>query len=213
MAAPETPNFMIVAQAAKGQAKAPATTTAPAAKTTPPAKATASTAVPAKAAESAFPPFDTTTFPAQLVWLAVAFGFLYVFLRRVALPGLSEVIAERQSRIARDLGEAERLKGETDKALASYEQALAEAKAKAGSIAKDTRDRLTQEVDKERATVDRTVASKVADAERRIAATKAQALSTVGDIATDTASAIVERLTGKSVAAGDVRKILATVGK
>ena len=98
-----------------------------------------------------FPPLDSGTFVPQLFWLALTFGLLYLLLKRFALPRVGEVIEERRERIKRDLAKAETLKTETEKALANYEQALGDARAKAGAIAKDVRDKLTAEIDNERA--------------------------------------------------------------
>ena len=117
---------------------------------------TAATATPAEGVGpgKVFPPLDHTTFVPQLVWLAISFGLLYLLLSRVALPRVGEVIEERADRIRRDLDQAEKLKVETEGALAAYEQALTEARSKAGGIIKTMRDGLTAEVDKERARVE-----------------------------------------------------------
>ena len=101
-----------------------------------------------------FPPLDPTTFVPQLVWLAISLRAALLLLSRVALPRVGEVIEERADRIRRDLEQAEKLKAETEGALAAYEQALAEARSKAGGIIKTMRDSLTAEVDKERAKVE-----------------------------------------------------------
>ena len=37
-----------------------------------------------------FPPFDTSTFPSQLVWFFIAFGFLYWYMSTRALPQIGE---------------------------------------------------------------------------------------------------------------------------
>ena len=70
------------------------------------------------------------------------------------------------------------------------------------------RDKLTAEIDKERAKVDATIAATIVEAERRIADTKARALNSVGDIAGDVAGAIVARLIGKEVSKDEVKKAL-----
>jgi F-type H+-transporting ATPase subunit b len=155
-----------------------------------------------------FPPLDPSTFVPQLVWLALMFGLLYLLLKRVALPRVGEVIEERADRIRRDLEQAEKLKSDTEAALASYELALGEARTKANAIAKGMRERLTAEVDKERAKVEAAIAAKLAQAERRIADTKAKALKSVGDIAGEVAGAIVARLIGKEVSKDEVKKAL-----
>jgi F-type H+-transporting ATPase subunit b len=169
----------------------------------------ASTAVPESGAQpKVFPPLDAGTFVPQLVWLALTLGLLYVLLRRVVLPRVGEAIEERADRIKRDLEQAEKLRAETEDALANYEQALAEARAKSNAMAKSMRDKLTAEVDKERAKVDAAIAAKLSEAERRIADTKAKALGSVGDIAGDVAGAIVARLIGKEVSKDEVKRAL-----
>lgn len=169
----------------------------------------AGTAVPEGAAHAkVFPPLDPGTFAPQLIWLALTFGLLYLVLKRVALPRVGEVIEERAERIKRDLAQAEKLKTDTEAALANYEQALGEARAKANAIAKGMRDKLTAEVDKERAKVEAAIAAKLAEAERRITDTKAKALNSVGDIASEVAGAIVVRLIGREVSKDEVQKAL-----
>ena len=109
---------------------------------------TVSTAVPHEAGHAkVFPPLDPGTFAPQLIWLALTFGLLYLLLKRFSLPRVGEVIEERRERIQRDLGQAEKLKAETEQALANYERALGEARGKAQAIVKGMRDKLAAEVD------------------------------------------------------------------
>ncbi len=169
----------------------------------------AGTAVPESGGHAKlFPPLDPGTFAPQLVWLALTFGLLYLILKRVVLPRVGEVIEERGDRIKRDLAQAEKLKADTEKALASYEQALSDARAKGGTIAKTMRDKLTAEVDKERAKVEAQIAAKLAEAEKRIAETKAYALASVGDIASEVAGVIVARLIGEEPTKDEVKQAL-----
>src|SRR5215510_7737835 len=170
---------------------------------------TATTGTPGDAPHAkVFPPLDASTFAPQLVWLALTFALLYVILKRAVLPRVGEVIEERSDRIKRDLAQAEELKVETDKALAHYEQALSDARAQAGAIVKTMRDRLADEVGKERAKVDAQIAAKLAEAETRIAETKSRALAGVGDIASEVAGTIVTRLIGAEPTKDEVKRAL-----
>ncbi len=162
---------------------------------------------------SAFPPFNVDTFAPQLIWLTLTFVALYVLMSKVALPRIAEVVEGRRERIQGDLDAAERLKGETEKALAAYEQAHADARAKASGIAKETRDRLAAETEKERGRVDTLINVKLAEAESSIAATKKKALASVNDIAADVAGSLVAKLLGSNPAPDEVRKALAPVGE
>lgn len=156
------------------------------------------------------PQLDFSTFSPQLIWLAITFIGLYLLMARVALPRIGGVIEQRQSKIADDIDAAQSLKNETDKAIAAYEQALAEARAKAHAIAQETRDKLNAEVDAERAKVDAEIADKIAKAESAIAATKAAAMKDVRKIAGDVAGDIVSQLTGSKITKSAVT---AAVGK
>ena len=88
-----------------------------------------------------FPPFDADSFASQLVWLAIAFVVLYVLMAKLALPRVGAIIEGRQKRIEGDLADAEKLKGQSEAALATYEKALADARARAQAIANETRER------------------------------------------------------------------------
>lgn len=149
-----------------------------------------------ESAESTFPPFDAEYFAPQLVWLALTFGFLYFVMSRIALPRIANVLEERHDRIADDLDKAEELKAQTEEAIATYEKALADARAKAHAIAEETHTEIMAEVEAQRAETDRQIDAKLQEAERQIEATKTAALAHVRDVATDTAGIIVERLLG-----------------
>ena len=159
---------------------------------------------------SKFPPFDASTFAPQLVWLVLSFVALYMLMSRVALPRIGSVIDERRERIARDLAEAERMKAETDAALKAYEQSLADARAKAQAVAKDTREKVAADLDRDRQKSDQANAAKVAEMEKRIGDSKARALASVNDIAVETAGALVGKLLGRDVPIDEIRKALAT---
>ena len=168
----------------------------------------ATTSTGAHGGTATFPPFNTETFAPQLIWLTLTFVALYYLMSRVALPRIGSVIDERRERIQRDIDEAERLKTETETAIADYERALTEARGRASTIAKDTRERLQAETDAERAAVEQQVAQKIVEAEERIASTKAAALAQVNDIAKDTAGDIVGKLIGEQPTSDEVAAAL-----
>jgi F-type H+-transporting ATPase subunit b len=146
---------------------------------------------------SNFPPFDSGTFPSQLLWLAISFGALYYFMAKKALPKVGTVIRERKERIAKDLDDATAMQQKADAAAAAHQKALAEARARAQGVAQAARDRLSAESEAKRKAVDAEFAAKFAAAESQIAAKRAEAMSDVAAVARDTAGAIVERLIGR----------------
>jgi F-type H+-transporting ATPase subunit b len=172
-----------------------------------PAMAQSAQSTPAQATQAAvghegadhpnFPPFDFSTFPSQLVWFAIAFGFLYWFMSKRALPQLGAVIEARRARIASDLDDATAMQQRADAAAAAHEKTLADARAKAQSLAQAARDQLATEAEAKRKALEDELAVKLAAAERQIATTRAQAMTNVAGIAREAAGAIVERLGGR----------------
>jgi F-type H+-transporting ATPase subunit b len=148
-------------------------------------------------AHSNFPPFDPGTFASQLVWFAIAFGFLYWYMSKRGLPQLGAVIDERKAQIARDLDDATTMQQRADEAAAAHEKTLAEARAKAQSLAQAARDAVAADAQAKRKALEDELAAKLAAAEQEIAATRASAMANVADVARDAAGAIVERLGGR----------------
>lgn len=143
-----------------------------------------------------FPPFQRDTFASQLVWLGLCFIVLYVLVARIGLPRIAGIVEERRGRVAGDLAEAGRLKGEADEAVAAYDKALADARGRAQAVANETRDRLNAEADQRRKVLEGELNAKLTDAEQQIAATQTAAMANVRGIAIDAAGAIVNKLVG-----------------
>ena len=62
-----------------------------------PAATTEMTGVPAEHKAAGFPPFKTETFPSQIFWLVITFGFLFVVLWRLAGPRINAAITGASS--------------------------------------------------------------------------------------------------------------------
>ena len=69
---------------------------------------------------------------------------------KVALPRVAAILAERHERVTSDLDKAAKLKAETDQAIATYEKALADARANAQKIAAETQASLSAETETKR---------------------------------------------------------------
>ncbi len=157
-----------------------------------------------------FPPFNKDTFGSQLLWLAIAFAALYLLLARVALPRLAAILEVRRGRIDDDIAQAGKLKGESEAAIESYQKALAEARAKAQALAAAMRQELMAAAEQRKKQLEGGLAAKLAEAERKIEATKSAAMAHVRGIAVDTAGAIVEELMGKAPGKAAVERAVDT---
>ena len=154
------------------------------------------------------PPFDASTFPSQLLWLAITFGLFYLFLKKVVLPRVGGILEDRRDRIQKDVDQAARLKEEADAAVAAYEQELAEARTSAQAIGQQARNTAKAEVETERKKVEASLETRLGEAEAHIASIKAAAMKEVGTIAEDAAGEIVQELIGGKL---DKAAVLAAV--
>lgn len=159
----------------------------------------------------AFPPFDPSTYGSQLLWLAITFGILYYMMSKVVLPRIGSILETRSDRIEQDMAEAQRLKEETDEAIAAYEQSLADARGKAHGIAQTAREKSKTESDQAMAKIEAGLAEKLEKAEEQISAIRATAMAEVNDIASDATEAVVKSFIGGRLTKADIKKALESV--
>jgi F-type H+-transporting ATPase subunit b len=158
--------------------------------------------------QGVFPPFQSEHYPSQLIWLTISFVLLYMLMSKIALPRIGSILAERSRIISDDLAAAERLKQQSDTARTAYEKALADARVRAQAIASSTREKQSAEADAAHKLLEAQLNERLATAEQSIAATRTSAMGHVHAIASDTASAIVERLIGKAPAEHEIAAAL-----
>jgi F-type H+-transporting ATPase subunit b len=144
-----------------------------------------------------FPPFDATTYPSQILWFVIAFAILYALMSRVALPRVGEIKQMRNDTIAGELDQAQKLQAQADAAGAAYEKTLADAKARAQTLAQEMHAKLAAETAGKRREVEADLNVRLAAAEAQIRDMKAKAMSNVSAIAREAAAQIVQHLTGR----------------
>ena len=140
--------------------------------------------------------FGNPLMTSQIVWLVIIFAVLYVAIGRWALPTVASVLEHRATVIATDLEAARRDKAEADAAIeaqsvgtraaqaqAQHQLATAIADAKTAAAARSAEQNARLDV-------------QLHEAEGRIHAARATALGALREVAIDTASAVVARLSG-----------------
>jgi F-type H+-transporting ATPase subunit b len=144
-----------------------------------------------------FPPFDPTHYPSQIFWFVIAFALLYALMSRIALPRVGEIKQMRSDRIASELDQAQKLQAQADAAGAAYDKTLADARARAQTLAQEMHAKLAAETAGRRHELESDLNARLAAAEAQISDMKSKAMSNVGAIAREAAAAIVQHLTGR----------------
>jgi F-type H+-transporting ATPase subunit b len=135
----------------------------------------------------------TTT---QVGWGALIFLVLYLLLSRIALPRVGEVIEQRARHIAADLETAQAAKTRSDAAAREVAEATARARAEAQAAINSALDAAKQEAAGRIAALNQRLEKQLQDSEAQIDAARAAAMRALREVATETAVAIVGRLTG-----------------
>lgn len=164
-------------------------------------------------AQAAFPPFDPTYFASQLFWLAISFVVLYFLLSRFILPRIGGAIEERRDRIADDLDAAASMRDQANETVRAYEKSLADARARAQSVAAAAKAEADAEIAEAVREADARLDAQQAESEARIREARDAALKEVRSIAAGAAAAITDHLAGLDVSAADAEKAVDAVRK
>lgn len=151
------------------------------------------------------PQLDTQHWGGQIVWLLIVFVVLYVMVGRVFVPRLRKAIDTRGATIAEDLANA---RANRDEAEAQAKEAAAEtatAQALSKKMAAEAIAKSNAEIAAAQAAEDVKLNARLSEAETRIKAARDEAMSHVRDIASETASALVQKLTGKAATQAALR--------
>ncbi len=149
-------------------------------------------------AEGGLPQLDfankLTTY--QVLWGVVIFAILYVLATRTALPSVEAVLLERAKRIAGDLEGAKDAKTRADAGIQAAAAATSAARSEAQAAINAALDSSKQAAAVQSAALNDRLDRQLKEAEGQIAAARGAALAALPGVATDTAIALITRLTG-----------------
>lgn len=151
------------------------------------------------------PQFDFQYWGGQIIWLLLLFAILYLLFARVFVPRFRKVADTRAQTIADALAEARRTQTEADAKAEAVRADIDTARADARRLVADARAKASEEMARTQAAQDAELAAQVETAEVRIRGLRDQAMTNVRVIATDTAEAIVAKLTGKPISTAEAK--------
>jgi len=149
-------------------------------------------------ASGGLPQFQTEHWAGQMVWLVILFTLLFILIAKIFAPRLRKAIDNRGFTIAEDLANARAIRDEAEAQAMAAASETAQAHAAARKLASDAKAKAAAELAAAQAAEDARLNAVLADSEARIRTARDEALSHVADIASETASALVEKLTGKA---------------
>ncbi|MBN9562144.1 MAG: hypothetical protein J0H14_15665 [Alphaproteobacteria bacterium] len=145
----------------------------------------------------------------QVVWGAIIFIILYILVSRWALPQVSSVLDQRAATLEADLEAAHAMKTKSTEAVTELTATIARARAEAQAAINAAVDRAKQEAATQTAALNERLERQLQEAEQRIGEARSAAMSALRQVATETTTTVIQRLTGT---APDTRAIEGAVG-
>ncbi len=155
------------------------------------------------------PQFQLQYWPGQIVYLVVLFAILYLLMARVFAPRIRKIFDEREKTIGDAIASARAVQAEAAAQAEAARQALTDARASAQKTAADAKAKAQAEAKTRQDALEAELSAKLGAAEAAIRASRDQAMSHVSAVASDTAQAIIEKLTGAPATGEQVSAALA----
>jgi len=125
------------------------------------------------------PQLNPEFFVSQLFWLVVTFSFLLVFLWRISLPRIGNVLDKRERKISEDLTAAKELQAEAEKIQDIIENQLKQARADASEMIKSSSVSLQEKAQIELTKLDKDLDSKIDQSGKAIEKSKNESVSLI----------------------------------
>ncbi len=155
--------------------------------------------------EGGLPQFDTQHYFGQIAYLLILFVILYVLISKVFAPRLRRVMDERASTISSAIATARQVQEEAAIQAAGARAEVERARADSRAVAAAAKARILDDMALRNAEEEASVNARIQAAESDIARARDTALSSVGDVAAETAQAMIKRLTGENVPLAELR--------
>jgi F-type H+-transporting ATPase subunit b len=147
----------------------------------------------------------------QLLWLAIALGFIYFVIARGMVPKIQSNVDERERKIASDLEAAQAARDAAESTEAEYRKQIEVSRAEAMKVAAAAKQEGASQSEERVRAVDAEVGKKIAKAEADIRKSVEKAMSELDSIAVEASRELVAKLTGETVPAADATRAVKAV--
>ena len=145
------------------------------------------------------PQLNPEFFLSQIFWLVICFTFLLVFLWKVSLPRINEVLSKRENKINDDLSSAKKLQATAEELQKKIDYSLEDSRAKVEKHIKKSIDLLNEEIQKKILELDNQLESSVNEAHKKIESSKKSSLIKINEKV-----GLLTQLTVKKIAGIDI---------
>ena len=144
----------------------------------------------------------------QIFWLVLTFGILFLVLSKLILPKISKNIETRKSQILENIETAEKQREESENKIKEFEKIILESKSEAKNYLNNTRQKILEDINKKRITLEKEIDDEINATEREIIKLKNTSVDKINKIAIETSSQLLSQLIGVEVNNSSVSAIV-----
>ena len=152
------------------------------------------------------PQLNPEFFVSQLFWLVVTFSFLLVFLWRISLPRISNVLEKRDRKINEDLTAAKELQSEAENIQDKIEQQLKQARSDASDLIKSSSASFQNKAQNEIIKLEKELDEKINDSSNKIENSKNESLNKIQSQINEITKLTLSKVTSFEVNDDEIKK-------
>ena len=151
------------------------------------------------------PQLNPEFFVTQLFWLVVTFSFLLVFLWRISLPRIGNVLEKRERKINEDITTAKELQTEAEKIQSIIETQLKQARSDALEIIKTTSTSLQDKAQVELTKLEKGLDAKIGESHEAIEKTKKELVTQIQSQINEITKLTLSKVASFDVSDGEIK--------
>ena len=156
------------------------------------------------------PQLNPEFFVSQLFWLVVTFSFLFVFLWRVSLPRIGNVLEKRERKISEDLTAAKELQAEASQIQEEIENQLKQARTDASKMIKSSSISLQDKAQAELNKLDKELEAKIDESAKAIDKSKNESISLIQEQIHEITKLTLSKVSTFSVSDDEIKKAVSS---
>ena len=154
------------------------------------------------------PQLNPEFFVSQLFWLAVFFSFLLIFLWRISLPRIANVLEKRHNKINENLSNAKELQEQAKEIEKNINLQINNAKQKTDEQIKKTISSLQDEVSSKLNTIDRELEEKISNSEKQIIKNRDSQMKNINDEIANITKITVAKISDLKLSDNDINQAI-----
>ena len=159
------------------------------------------------------PQLNPEFFLSQLFWLVIAFSFLLIFLWRISLPRISQVLEKRETKINNDIGEAKKIQAEAEKIQEQIDNEIMKTRDENAQNIKDLNINLQNKTLDELKEIDISLSKKISEAASLIEKNKQKSIKEMDEKVLEITKLILSKLSSNVISDEEIKKVVASSSK